>query len=351
MAIPVLPQVEAASVFPRMWEGRDRADYLRLDLSEAITTPPPVVRSAIEALLGSTRFSSYPDEASLYPPLAEYVGVSPAQLLVTNGSDQAIQIVLRAFLSPGQTIRIMDPSFPIYAHVACTLGVNAHGVPLAEDLSFDVTSYRRGVTGDTRLLILVNPNNPTGTAISLDDIRALLSEFSDIPVVVDEAYFEYSGVSALGLLPRAPNLIILRSFSKAFGLAGLRLGYLVAAPELIGNLAKLRLPFDVNAFAIAAAKAHLAHLSYMREYVREVLEVSKPWLEAFLTGQGIVYYPSAANFLLLRLKNRDAVVGKLAEARILVAPQRHPAIADTIRVGLAPESAMTRFIAALSDQW
>lgn len=349
MEIPVLSRIEAATLFPRMWDGRNRADYLRLDLSEAITDPPPEVRSAIEELLGSTRFSSYPDETSLYPPLAEYVGVSPSQLLVTNGSDQAIQIVLRAFLDPGRTIRIMDPSFPVYAYVARTLGVHVHCVPLAEDLSFDLRSYRREVTGDTRLLVLVNPNNPTGTAISLDDIRAILSEFSDIPVIVDEAYFEYSGVSALGLLPKAPNLIVLRSFSKAFGLAGLRLGYLVAAPKLIENLSKLRLPFDINAFAIAAAKAHLSNLSSMRAYVREVLAVSKPLLEAFLNRKGITYYPSAANFLLVKLKDRDAVVGRLTEAGILVAPQRHPAIADTLRVGLAPESEMRRFIAALSE--
>ncbi len=349
MEIPVLPPIRAASVFPRMWDGKDRAHYLRLDLSEAITPPPPGVRSAIEELLRSTRFSSYPDETSLYPLLSEYVGVSPSQLLVTNGSDHAIQIVLRAFLGHSQTIQAMDPSFPIYAHVARTLGVNVRCIPLADDLSFDAARYKRGVTRDTHLLVLVNPNNPTGTAIAIDDIHAIVSEFSNIPVIVDEAYFEYSGVSALELLPEAPNLIILRSFSKAFGLAGLRLGYIVAASELIENLAKLRLPFDVNAFAIAAAKAHLSNLSSMKEYVREVLDVSKPLLAAFLNRKKISYYPSAANFLLLKLKNRDAVVENLSESGILVAPQRHPVISDTIRVGLAPESEMMRFIQAMSD--
>jgi len=350
MEISVLPRIQAASVFPRMWPGKDRAHYLRLDLSEAITAPPESVRSALETLLDSTRFSSYPDETALYPRLSEYVGVPPAQLLLTNGSDHAIQIVLRAFLDRGQRLQVMDPSFPIYAHVARTLGVPVRRVPLADDLSFDMAGYKREITPDTRLLILVNPNNPTGTAVSEEDIETIVSEFPHIPVMVDEAYFEYSGVSALDLLSEAPNLIILRSFSKAFGLAGLRLGYMVAAPGVIEHLSKLRLPFDINAFAIAAAKAHLSDLSHMREYIREIREVSKPLLDAFLAKSKIHYYPSAANFLLLKLKDRDAVVDHLCASGILVAPQRHPAIADTLRVGLAPEPEMMRFIQAMTDR-
>lgn len=348
MTISVLPRIRAASAFPPM--RKDRGQYLRLDLSEAITAPPPGVRAAIEELLHSTRFASYPDESSLYPLLSDYVGVSPSQLLLTNGSDHGIQLLLRAFVDQGRTLRIMDPAFPVYAHVARALGAHVDCVPLRADLSFDLDDYKRDMSRDTRLLVLINPNNPTGTAISMEDMSTLVAEFPDIPIIIDEAYFEYSGVSALGLLPQAPNLIILRTFSKAFGLAGLRLGYIVAAPAIIGDLFKLRLPFDVNAFAVAAAKAHLADLSHMRAYVREILEVSKPLLEAYLKREKIGYYPSAGNFLLVKPENREAVVEGLGARGILVAPQRHPAIADTMRVGLAPKAEMLRFIRAMSDQ-
>jgi histidinol-phosphate aminotransferase len=344
MTVSVLQTVSNASVFPMPWNGEDRSTFLRLDLSESLASPSLNVREAISSLAASSFFTSYPNEIAFYPLLAQYTGVAPSQHLLTNGSDHAIQIVLRAFLRPGDLVLISEPTFPMYAHVARTLGGNTTSVPLGVDMVFDVDAYISGFCDRVRLLVLVNPNNPTGTDMQILDIRIILAAYPNIPVVVDEAYFEYSGNTAVSLLSEYDNLIILRSFSKAFGLAGLRLGYLLSAAETVQELWKLRQPFDVNSFALVAAAENLRDLSDMRRYVREIMTESKPMVEEFLYDRGIPFFPSRGNFILARLPQRDRIVEGLKREGVLVAPQRHPMIGDSVRIGIGPFSTMKEFL-------
>jgi histidinol-phosphate aminotransferase len=343
MTPPALPTLAAATAFPAPAPGRARAGLLRLDMSEALMPAPADVREALKALLSGDAFSAYPEEAALYPALAGFIGVPPSHLLATNGSDHAISLILRAFLAAGERLKIIDPSFPIYAHVAAGLGAAVDPIPLNADYGFDPERFLAGAAGSAGPCVLVNPNNPTGTLIPLDQVRAVAAALGDRPLIVDEAYVEYSGRTAVPLLDDHPNLIITRTFSKAFGLAGLRLGCIIAQPAVIDELRKLRLPFDVNAFAIAAALAHLADPAAMRAYVDDIVNTAKPALCAFLDGLDIRHHPSAANFVLLELAERDAVAWALAADGVLVAPQRHPRLAQAIRVAVPPSAHRTRF--------
>lgn len=351
MSVRVLPWLAAACEFPLPAAGLDRTGYLRLDLSEGIGPPPPPVRAALEDLSASDGFSAYPDDSILYSYLSDYAGIAPSHLLVTNGSDHGIQIILRAFLAPGDRLQIMDPSFPIYAFVARTLGAEVHTVPLASDFAFGLAEFLRALADGPRLAVLVNPNNPTGTLIPAAAVREVVQAAGEreIPVIVDEAYFEFSHETAVSMVADHPNLLITRTLSKAFGLAGLRLGYVIAQPPLIAELRKLRLPFDVNAFAIRAAAAHLSHPDRMKAYVADILGTSKPMLEQFLIERRMLFYPSAANFILVRLAQRDRIVAALKERRILVAPQGHPRLRDAMRVAIAPSSRMPGFLSRLSE--
>jgi histidinol-phosphate aminotransferase len=348
MAVAVIPEVAKASAFALPWNGADRSGFLRLDLSEALVAPPPTVTRAICALSASRDFTSYPNETAFYALLSAYTGVPEQQHLLTNGSDHGIQILLRAFVKPGDLVLTSEPTFPMYAHVARTLGAETRSVPLGPDMVFDVDAYLAGVSKRVRLLVVVNPNNPTGTAVRLQDINSILSAHPKLPVIVDEAYFEYAGDTATPLLTEYPNLFVLRSFSKAFGLAGLRLGYLLNASSTLAELRKLRLPFDVNAFALVAAAEHLKDLSYMKAYVKEVMTDAKPMLEGFLRDRDLFFFPSKGNFLLVRLPDRDRCVERLKAEGVLVAPQRHHLIRDSIRIGIGPSESMKGFLGILA---
>lgn len=344
----VNPFVDQAREFPTLSCGIDRADFLRLDLSESMMAAPPLVRDAILRVIDSQRFSAYPDDSPLYPLLADYVGVSPSQLLVTNGSDHAIQLILRAFLSPGDQLQVIDPSFPIYAHVARTLGAEVRCVPLESDFSFSAERFIEAMDQGPRLCVLVNPNNPTGTLIPLESIRAVAAARPG-PLIVDEAYYEYAGITAVSLLAAHPNIIVTRTFSKAFGLAGLRLGYVVAHPEIVRQLRKLRLPFDVNAFAVSAATGHFSDLSIMRRYVRAIVSEAKPQLLRFFDGSGVKVFPSAANFVLVDLSQRDHVVQRLRANGVLVAPQAHARLASAVRIAIPIPEQLSRFQTAFTS--
>ncbi len=183
--------------------------------------------------------------------------------------------------------------------------------------------------------------------MTLEQIEAVLSAHPEVPVMVDEAYFEFSGVTAVPLLGRHDNLVITRTFSKAFALAGLRLGYAISNPDFIHQLLKVRIPYDVNVLAVVAASVQLAEPEGWQGYVAEVMERAKPMVERFLTEQGLDYTPSAGNFLLVRPDDPRAAAAFLEQNGILVRPQRPP-VDDTFRLSIGTMADMERFIEVFS---
>jgi histidinol-phosphate aminotransferase len=342
----VKPHIAALAAYMPPWSGLDRRHYLRLDLGECTQAPPQHVAQAVFQAV-QEGIQRYPDYNNFMPKLAEYSAVAASCVLPCNGSDQAISLIVRAFLSAGDSVLMAQPGFPIFMQAAALQNAKVISVPYqAHDLAFPLEAFVAAISAEVNLIVLINPNNPTGTPMSLAQIETVLQHAGDIPVIVDEAYYEFTHVTAVPLLARYPNLIITRTFSKAFAMAGLRLGYIIASPELIQEFAKIRPPFDVNSAALAAACAQLEHPSHWQAYIHEVMHVSKPMVENFFHEYEVFFYPGAAHFMLVKPKDRDAMVAHLKRQGILVFPMRAPAIKDTFRMSVGTAEETRSFIEA-----
>ncbi len=342
--IEVKPHISKMPIYSPPWSKLDRTKYLRFDLNENSDAPDDNVMAALKRYIDERRIQMYPEYVDFLPKLAGYAGVEEENLIVTNGSDNAIDIILRAFLGPGDVMVIAQPGFPIFEQVAGVIGADVRGVPYNEDLSFPHDAFVRAASGKTELIVLINPDNPAGSAIPLSRIQHILENNPDTPVLVDEAYFEYTGVTALDFLETHPNLIITRTFSKAFAMAGLRLGYIIAHPDIISQFYKIRGPFDVNTCAIVAAGAQIDQPDPWKKHIDEVMNVSKPFLEGFFKEHGVRHFPGAAHFLLIKPGDRDNAVNYLKEHGILVRPMTAPLIRDAFRMNIDTLDRTRRFV-------
>ena len=332
--IQVKPYIADMSTYSPPWSRIDRTRFLRLDLNENTLSPPQHVKEALKQFIDDDRIQMYPSHWRFLSTLADYVGVDESQLIVTNGSDQAIEVVLRAFLGINDEMIMAQPGFPMFAQIAGVIGARVTGVPYYADMRFPHDEFMGSIKDDTKLVVLINPDNPTGASVPMTSIEKVLAVRSDLPVIVDEAYFEFTGETALPLLRTFPNLIILRTFSKAFAMAGLRLGYVIAHPKITAELYKIRGPFDVNSCAVVAAEAQLKSPAEWKEYVHEMMTASKPFLENFFSRLGVDFYRGAAHFMLVKPRNRDRAVAYLKDNGILVRPMVAPSIERTFRMNV-----------------
>jgi histidinol-phosphate aminotransferase len=241
--IKVKSHIAAMGPYKPPWTGLDRSGYLRLDLNENTLDPPEHVKEALKNYINSNRIQMYPEYEQFMFKLSDYVKVDSSRLILTNGSDQGIELLLHAFLGDGDTMVIARPEFPIFTQVAGVLNAKVRGISFNENMAFPFKAFMEAITSDVGLIVLINPNNPTGTPLEPEQIEEILNKYSHIPVLVDEAYYEYTKATSRGLLETYPNLVITRTFSKAFAMAGLRLGYIIANPEIISQLYKIRGPF------------------------------------------------------------------------------------------------------------
>lgn len=325
------------------WSGIDRAKYLRLDLNENTQPPPSHVVDALKHYIEQNKIQMYPEYEEFLSKLASYAKVDKNCLMITNGSDQAIDIILRAFLTANDTIVICRPEFPIFTQVASSMNVNVRSVSYDLDFKFPYDEFVDATLYKTDFIVMVNPDNPTGASISLEQIKNILKLNYEIPVLVDEAYFEYTQMTARCFLKSHPNLIITRTFSKAFAMAGLRLGYVIAHPNIIAQLYKIRGPFDVNSCALVAAAAQIDFPDEWKKYINETMTISKPYLEQFFDENKIRYYSGAAHFMLVQPANRDGAVEYLKDNGILVRPMTAPLIKNTFRMNVGSLNQTKRF--------
>ncbi len=347
--MPVRPNIAAIHAYKTPWAMLDRMEYLRLDLNENTQDLPECALERMVQFIRETGVGCYPDYRVANRQLASYCGVPAECLLVTNGSDQGIDIVLRAFLAPGDEMVIARPEFAMFGNSAALLDAKVVGVPYGEQFCFPYETFHEAVTPETRLIVIINPNNPTGTPVSLEYIEWFLLRFPNVPILVDEAYYEYTGISALGLLQKYDNVILLRTFSKAFAMAGLRLGYILARPGLITEFEKIRGPFAVNGVALAAAIAQVEHPEGMRAHVDEIMNRSKPFMRSFFEANGISFIEGAANFFLVSVPNVERMVDHLRSHKILVRTLHGPRLDGWIRMGLGSLQEMQRVSAAMLD--
>jgi histidinol-phosphate aminotransferase len=297
-------------------------ELVRLSANESPLGPSEAAVAAIER--EARHVHLYPDGGShaLRDALGRRLGVAPDQIVVANGADELLSLVAWAALDPGDEVVVPEPSFEPYTTVAVLAGARVRPSPLA-NYETDLADVGRRVTERTKAIVLCSPHNPTGTIIRGQALLALLDSLGeDGPLVVlDEAYHDFVDDPAypdgVSLIPRYPRLIVLRTFSKIAGLAGLRVGYAIAAAETIDRLNRVRAPFNVNRLGQVAALAALDDHRHWERTRRLVLE-ERAFVMAELARRGYRFPPTQANFLLLRVPDAAATLAELLQAGIVV---------------------------------
>ena len=275
-------------------------DAIRLDKGELPYPPSPIVVQAI-AQAAST-INRYPEilGGSLREKLAAYTGAKPNQIIINNGSDDAIELILKVFVQPGDEVILPIPTFFIYDFATKSVGGIPINVHRTEDFGLDVEAILAKVTPRTKVLFIANPNNPTANLVPREILVDILNRI-DCLVVVDECYYEFCQETIIDLLDSYPHLIILRSLSKSFGLAGIRVGYGIASETIIDYLYRAAQLFPVNKLALVAGNAALDDQAYITANIEQIKR-EKQQLIAKLQQLGLVVYPSATNFIFVSSK-------------------------------------------------
>lgn len=291
-------------------EVSDRGLPARLLANESFLNPGWLLREALAQAedLEANRYWLPEVSTDLQRDLADYCGLSPDHVLLGNGADELIQATMLTFLSPGDSVVLPWPAYPMYPYLAEVLGFRPIKVSLGDGWSLPLAEIAEVATCESApLIVLANPNNPTGNLWPEKDLLWLLEHTESI-LVVDEAYFEYCGQTAARLILEHDRLIVWRTFSKAFSLAGMRIGYLLARPELVAEIYKARLPFDISNLSQWLAKAALTHLPVFREHVSQTVAERERVKLALSQLVDVQVHPSVTNFLLFRTSQSAAML-------------------------------------------
>ena len=325
---------------------------VKVDANENPYGPSP---KAIAALASYPYYHIYPDpnHTLLRDALQDYVGVNREHLMLGTGSDELLDVVIRLFVQPGDSIVNCPPTFGMYPFLAGVGGARTVSVPRRDDLSLDIEAIEALYAGrdkPPKLIFCTSPNNPDGSVIGRDDLLRLL----DLPavVVVDQAYVEFGGTDFSKLVPERANLIVMRTFSKWAGLAGLRVGYGVFPSEIVRHLFKIKQPYNVNAAAQAAVLASLEDVDTLLARVHRLVAERTRLYRGLQAIDFLDPYPSSANFILNRVRGRDAAELKRALERqgILVRYYRTPGLQDCIRISVGKPEQNMRVLDALERE-
>lgn len=297
----------------------------------------------------------YPDGNGfeLKQAISQHLGVAPDTITLGNGSNDVLDLLARAYLEPQTEAIFSEYAFAVYPIAVQACGATAIVTP-AVDYGHDLAAMAAAITDKTKMIFIANPNNPTGTWLSLDAIENFLAKVPEsVLVVLDEAYFEYveepSYQSGIGLLERFPNLIVTRTFSKAYGLASLRVGYSVSNTQVANILNRVRSPFNVDTFALTAATAALADAEYL-ERSRTCNRAGLKQIEAGVQELGLSYIPSVGNFIVVHFGcNSMPIYQGLLHRGVIVRPLANYAMPESLRVTVGTAEENQRFLSALAD--
>jgi histidinol-phosphate aminotransferase len=320
---------------------------LRLDFNENTVGCSPRVLELLRRL-DFEQLARYPEREPLEAAIADFLGMTPPEILLTNGVDEAIHLLCETYLEPAHEALIVVPTFSMYRIYAAATGAKVLGVPAGENFRFPTEDVLRHITPRTRLIAVANPNNPTGTVAPPDELLQIARAAPHAALLIDEAYFEFYGKTLAGAWRKVPNIFIARTFSKAYGLAGLRMGVLAGDPDQIRAVRRVSSPYNVNAVALACLPEALADQTYVRQYVQEVLD-GRGLLERAYAAAGIPYWPSQANFVLARLGSSD-FIRMMRERGILVRDRSSDyGCEGCVRITLGPRAHTDRLLAALQE--
>jgi len=330
--------------------GLAEADIVKLASNENPLGPSPLALAAAQDALYD--MALYPDGAgfALKAKLAAKCKVSASQIVLGNGSNDVLDMAARVFLSPGTTSVYSQHAFAVYSIATLTVGAQGIAVP-AKNYGHDLAAMRAAIRDDTRVLWIANPNNPTGTFLPWAEVEAFLETVPpQVLVVLDEAYGEFLPAAercdTAAWLARFPNLLIVRTFSKAYGLAGLRVGYGLCGVEVAGLLNRVRHPFNVNAPALAAAEAALDDADFLaRSYALNTAGMAQ--LAAGLSALGVDGVPSKGNFLLAKVGDAARINTELLKRGVIVRPVANYGLPEFLRVSVGLAGQNARFLDAL----
>ena len=322
---------------------------LRLDFNENTVGCSPRVMQRLRDL-DAEQLARYPEREPLEAVVAAHLGILPEELLLTNGTDEAIHLVCETYLEPNDEAIIVVPTFSMYEIYAAATGAKVIAVPAGEEFRFPLESVLAHINERTRLIAVANPNNPTGTLASAKDLLEIAAAAPHSALLIDEAYFEFCGETLMQQVRNFSNLFVSRTFSKAYGLAGLRIGVLACHPDQMQFVRPVSSPYNVNSIALACIPDALADQVYIREYVEGVLD-GRNRLERELREWGVRYWPSRANFVLMYF-------GSQASTFILAMRQRGILVRDRssdqgcagcVRITLGSTAQTDQMLAALRE--
>jgi histidinol-phosphate aminotransferase len=328
-----------------------RAGKLRLDFNENTVGCSPRVIEFLREKLTAEALPVYPEYVEAMRELAAFFGVAADEFLLTNGTDEAIQVLINTYVDDGDDVLLLRPSYAMYRFYAELAGADVREMDYrAADLSFPLEELLAAIRPQTRAILIANPNNPTGTGIELDGVRKIVEAAPHAAVLIDEAYFEFCGVTALGLIREYPNLFVSRTFSKVYGMAAMRCGCLFSRAENVRWMHKAQSPYSVNMLAALAARAAVRDGEHVAHYVKEILAARELACAGF-SRLGIRFYPSRANFVLFHAGGRAIPIRDALREKGVLIRDRSYEIAGCVRVTIGTRAQIERFLAELEQLW
>ena len=343
---------EAVRTLPSYHPPLAGRNGLRLDFNENTVGCSPKVLDKLRRM-DFEQLAKYPEREPIEVKVAEFLRLSPAEVLLTNGVDEAIHLLCQTYLEPGDEALIVVPTYSMYRIYAMAAGAKVVAISAGERFEFPVDKVQKNITERTRLIAIANPNNPTGTIALPDQLFQIAKSAPATALLVDEAYFEFCGQTVLPQLGEFPNIFVTRTFSKAYGMAGMRLGVVIGDAEQMRHLRRVSSPYNVNAAALACLPAALEDQSYIQQYVDEVIE-SRSRLEKALDESGVQFWRSHANFVLFRVGSSSVDAAQFADQMrqrgILVRDRSaDPGCEGCVRITLGSQAHADRMLAALHE--
>jgi histidinol-phosphate aminotransferase len=324
-------------------------DALRLDFNENTVACSPKVRDVLGRISAGS-LTRYPERAPVEAIVAAHLGLAPGQVALTNGVDEAIHVLFETFLEEGDELLLPVPTYTMYEVYASATDARVVTVLAGDDLRFPFESQLAAITTRTKIIAIANPNSPSGSAATRAQLLEIAERAPRAVLLVDEAYFHFHGETVIDLIGIVPNLIVARTFSKAYGLAGLRLGLLAAPVELMRWVKRVLSPYSVNSLALACLPPALEDTAYLDWYVGEVLE-ARAEFEAALDEAGIRRWPSRANFVLIEIGAQHKEFTRLMSAAGVLVRDRSsdPGCDGRVRITIGTREQMQQAAAALNE--
>ena len=346
--LPVRKAILNRRTYEAPAEGR--SGKVRLDFNENTTGCSASVLRAL-AKLTTKQLGMYPEYQGPTQRIAGHFGVRPAELLLTNGGDDALRVFFDTFVDAGGSVLICEPTFPMYRYYAEIYGARISALRYGSKMEFPLEAAVRALRKKPRVLFVANPNNPTGTLLGQAELRSILKTATHTAVVIDEAYAEFSGFSVLKWIRNYPQLFVARTFSKAAGLAALRLGAVFASEKSLALVRRAMPPFPVNLAALVAVEAALADSTTRLKYVQQV-QVTGAWFAEELSRLGVKIFPSRGNFLLANFgRSGPAFFRKLERQGILLRDKSKEMGEGFVRITIGKQSEMATLLKTIRKEW